>query len=111
MKKVFYWLPRILSILFIGFISLFALDVFGQPQWFLALLIHLIPSYVLIAVTIIAWKHDLIGALGFFCLALLYVWMVGLNRHWSWYVGISVPAALVGFFYLLSWRQKKRKSH
>jgi hypothetical protein len=111
MKKVFYWLPRILSILFIAYISMFALDVFEQPQWLLALLIHLIPSFILVILTIIAWKYDLVGALVFFCFAIFYICLVGLNRHWSWYVGISLPAALVGFFYLLSWRQKKRKNH
>jgi hypothetical protein len=108
MKKILYWIPRFLSILFIAFISLFALDVLGEPKWFLALLIHLIPSFILAFLTMIAWKYDLVGALVFFCSALFYVWMVGLGRPWSWYMGIAAPAALVGFFYLLSWRQKRK---
>lgn len=61
MGKFLYWLPRVLAIVFITFISMFALDVFGEPQWFLALLIHLIPSYVLIFLTFVAWKNELIG--------------------------------------------------
>lgn len=71
MKKILHWVPRILAILFIMFISVFALDVFKEPQWFFALLIHLIPSFILIALTAIAWKHEQIGgnlfaAVGFF---------------------------------------------
>lgn len=60
-KKILYQLPRGLSVLFIAFISMFALDVFGQPQWFLALLIHLIPSFILTALTVIAWKNERVG--------------------------------------------------
>jgi len=49
--RFFYWLPRILAMLFIGFLSLFALDVFipGQPLFSMigAFLIHLIPSFIL----------------------------------------------------------------
>jgi len=61
MKKFLYWLPRILAILFIFFISLFSLDALEQKQWFLALIIHLIPSCVLIIATAIAWKHEIVG--------------------------------------------------
>lgn len=57
----FHWLPRILAIAFIVFIGLFALDVFASPNWFVPLLIHLIPSYILIILTVIAWKHGRIG--------------------------------------------------
>jgi len=33
-KRVLYWTPRTLSIAFIAFLSLFALDVFGPGQGF-----------------------------------------------------------------------------
>lgn len=56
------WTPRVLSILLVLFISLFALDVFAEKDWLVALLIHLIPSYVLILLAIIAWKNALIGS-------------------------------------------------
>jgi hypothetical protein len=51
-KRILLWAPRALSILFIAFLSLFALDVFGEQVGFwrtvLALTMHLIPSVVLI---------------------------------------------------------------
>ncbi|MGQ0603506.1 MAG: DUF7670 domain-containing protein [Anaerolineales bacterium] len=48
MEKLLFWIPRILTILFAGFVSLFALDVFVEGYGFwetlLALLMHLIPT-------------------------------------------------------------------
>ena len=47
-KRVFHWSPRVLSILFALFLSIFALDVFSEGYAFaetiLALLMHLIPT-------------------------------------------------------------------
>ncbi len=52
MNRVLFWTPRILMILFIGFISLFALDSFAGNQSFPekigGFIIHLIPSAVLL---------------------------------------------------------------
>jgi len=55
-----YWLPRILCILAILFISLFALDSF-DPELSLykqlsGFLMHMIPSFILVALLIVAWK-------------------------------------------------------
>jgi len=109
--KTIHWLPRILSIAFVLFLSLFALDVFGEYsgwQAVLGFLIHLLPSFVLLAVILIAWKYDLVGAIAFLASAAFYVFMVGLDRPWSWYAGISGPAAVVGILFLLSWLQKRK---
>lgn len=93
MKIIFYWLPRILAILYTAFISLFALDVFGEPQWFLALVIHLIPSFVLILLTVVAWKHERIG--GFLFLAAGFA-MVSFFHSFT----IAAPAFAVGALFL-----------
>ena len=94
MKKVLYWTPRILSILFIAFISIFALDVFGKPQWFLALVIHLIPSFILIALTIIAWRHELLGGFAFIAIGLLLL----LSFRFELMI-ISIPAIIIGLLF------------
>lgn len=61
--KVLYWSPRVLAILAILFVSLFALDAFhpGKPltQQLADFLIHLIPSFVLLTVLLLAWKREL----------------------------------------------------
>ncbi len=57
-KKFLYWLPRILGILFALFISIFALDSFGEgipfPEAIVGFLIHLVPTYIMIVVLLIA---------------------------------------------------------
>jgi hypothetical protein len=61
------WVARVLCILAIAFLSLFALDVFsegvGLGQKIVAFLLHMIPSFVLIIILIIAWKHELVGGI------------------------------------------------
>ena len=67
--KLLYWPPRVLAILAILFVSLFALDAFqpGKPivQQFVHFFIHLIPSFVLLAVLLLAWKQELAGGIIF----------------------------------------------
>jgi hypothetical protein len=109
-NKLLYWSPRILSLLFVAFLSLFALDVVGQYQGLalvLALGMHLLIPIGLLVVVIAAWKWDLIGAVTFFAFALYYVWIVGLGRDWSWYASISLPAVIVGSLFLLNWLHKR----
>ena len=95
-KRALFWTPRALSVVFIAFLSLFALDVFdehlGLWQTLLALTMHLIPSFVLIAALVLAWRWEWIGAALYAGAGLLYVW---------WVVSMSrpMPAAmrLIGF--------------
>jgi len=93
MKKLIYWLPRILSIFFIIFISMFAFDVFETSRWFPALLIHLIPSFVLIALTIVAWKHARVGGFLFLLLGLLSIFYVQAI--------IAIPSIIIGIIFLI----------
>lgn len=104
-QKVIYWLPRVLSVLFIVFISLFALDVFNEGFSFnaiKALLIHLFPVYILIAVVIIAWKWEIIGGLIYFFLGIFYIIMMRHNFHISWALIISGPLFLTGLLFILN---------
>ncbi len=100
------WTPRVLAILFACFVSLFALDVFveGRP-WtgiLVALLIHLIPTYVLILVLVLAWRRPWIGALAYGALAVAYAILA--RRHETWILVISVPLLVVAGLFYWSWR-------
>jgi hypothetical protein len=65
--KVLLWTPRILCILAILFISLFALDSFSPDKTFwqntAAFLMNLLPSFVLLLILIVAWKWPLAGGI------------------------------------------------
>lgn len=111
-EKIIYWMPRILSIGFAIFLSLFSFDVFSEYSGLSAILpflIHLVPSFVLLGVALISWKYDWVGVFIFLGFAIFYVFAAGFDRPWSWYAFISGPSALVGIFFFLSWLQKSGK--
>ena len=66
-KQVLFWTPRVLCILFALFLCMFSLDVFEEGLGFwgtsLALMVHLIPVYIVIIALVIAWRWEWIGAM------------------------------------------------
>jgi len=115
--KFLLWLPRILSIIFIAFLALFSLDVFepGLKWWeiLVGLFMHNIPVFVLIGVLVIAWKHEIFGAITFGLAGLLYVFLT-VNRAglpwqlaFSWSLIIAGPAFLIGFLFMNNWCNKR----
>jgi len=114
MKKLLYWTPRILCILFAMFLSLFSFDVFNEGHGFLetilALFMHLIPVYIVLLVLAVAWRWEWVGAVLFIGMALFYLASTWGRFHWSAYVMISGTAALVGILFLINWiyREKLR---
>lgn len=104
--KVFFWLPRMLGIAFVIFISLFALDVFGEGYaWYEALLaffIHLVPTYISIVILMIAWKWPRVGALAYFGAGLFYIFFMT-DVDWLAIMLISGPLFLTGIFFILSY--------
>jgi hypothetical protein len=92
--------------MFAVFVSLFALDVFGEGYGFwktvLALLIHLIPTAIILFVLAIAWRWGLFGGILFIGLGVFYIlWMHGFP--WFTYLMISGPLFLVGVLFLVNW--------
>jgi hypothetical protein len=124
MKKsisLFHWIPRILCILAILFISVFALDSFNEGASFWeqisAFLIHLIPSFFLIIILIIAWKWELFGGILFMVIGLgLTPFVFNLNYQMNNSVMISlgivlmitIPFVAVGILFILSYYLKKK---
>ncbi len=115
LTRVLYWTPRILSILFILFISMFALDVFDGTsdawQIFVGLAIHLIPSYILIIIAVIAWHWEPAGVILYALLTSAYPLMVGSRAHWSVYLLMSGIPLLLAILFLLDWMYRTRGRH
>jgi len=118
-ERALFWAPRALSILFIAFLSLFALDVFGEGHGFwktlLALAIHLIPSFVLIGVLALAWRWEWIGAALYAAAGMLYVGTVlrnprlppGMKLNWA--LTIAGPAFLIAALFLANWVRRPKR--
>jgi hypothetical protein len=103
-KRLLYWSPRILGIIFAAFISLFTLDVFGEgysaAQTISALAMHLIPTAIILVMLVIAWRWERLGALLFLLLAVGYIASLQGRFHWSVYVVIAGPLLLIGGLFL-----------
>ena len=112
-NRMLFWVPRTLSMLFIAFISMFALDVFSENLGFwktlLALTIHLIPSLVLIGALAAAWRWEWIGAVMYAAAGTLYVVMVlpaGLlspSIKLQRIATIALPAFVIAALFLGNW--------
>ncbi|WP_031291952.1 DUF7670 domain-containing protein [Leptolyngbya sp. Heron Island J] len=106
-KRLLFWSPRGLCILFAIFLSLFALDVFSEGYGFgetiLALLIHLMPTYLVVISLAIAWRWEWIGSILFIALALFYLASSGGG---SWI--ISGPLFLIAILFLVNWMYRSR---
>jgi hypothetical protein len=109
-KAVLFWAPRILCLLFAVFISTFALDVFEGHHGFwnttLALLMHLIPTGILLIILAVSWRWEWVGVVVFPALGALYIVAFWGRFHWSVYVILSGSLFLLGALFLLSWRQR-----
>lgn len=122
-EKLFFWLPRVLCIAAILFISLFALDSFekGLTIWeqMTRLFMHLIPTFILITFLIIAWKWELAGGIIFTLAGLVmspFVFQLNHDRNQfsiaqslNVVLIITVPFIVVGVLFLISYFKKKRQ--
>jgi hypothetical protein len=117
----FRWIPRILCILAILFISMFALDSFepGQTIWqqLAAFAMHLIPSFILIAVLLLAWKWELTGGVIFLLIGIsLSPFIFSMNYHNNHSIWMSLgiillitfPFVVVGVLFIISHFVKRK---
>jgi hypothetical protein len=120
--SILHWAPRIICILAIMFISMFAADAFTSELTFLQQLgdffIHLIPSFILLGILIIAWKWELIGGVVFTAIGIvLSPFIFKLNYNMNHSVGMSLgiilmitfPFVVVGILFIISHFVKKKE--
>jgi len=108
--KILYWSPRILGLLIAIFVSIFALDVFGEGYSFwetiAALAMHLIPTLVILVVLVVAWRWEWVGGFLFVALGVLYITLFWEPSNLPAYLLISGPLFLDGILFLLDgWYQ------
>lgn len=125
MKKRFdflHWTPRIICILAILFISLFALDAFDPAltiwQQVGAFLMHMIPSFVLTALLVIAWKWEYIGGIIFTLIGVVFTPIIFMHNYkmnnsiemsMTVVIMITIPFIIVGILFIVNHFDKKRK--
>lgn len=106
-KRWVWWAPRVLSFAFAAFLSLFALDVFGEGRDALgtiaALAVHLVPVYVVLLTLWIAWKHEWAGTIVYAMLAVAYIVMANPRFPWQTLAAISGPLFVMSALFFASW--------
>ena len=112
--RIFQWIPRVLGILAILFVSMFALDSFepGMPllQQAEGFLIHMIPTLILGIFLFVAWKRELIGGIMFVIIGLgllPVIYMMNYQMNHSVWMSLSIvllinfPFIVVGILFIL----------
>lgn len=107
-----FWTPRILAVLFIGFIAIFALDVFSEDSTFsetiIALFVHLIPNYILIILLVISSKWPMIGGGLHIALGIGYIVMIWNNFEWGALI-IAIALFVIGGLFIAQWATDRVK--
>ena len=120
--KNFHWIPRILCILAILFVSLFAADSFDTNltwwQQISGFVLHLVPSFILVLALIIAWNKELLGGIVFIFLGFIFTPIVfSMNYKGNHSIGISLsviamvtfPFIIVGVLFLITYFRKRKE--
>lgn len=117
-NNLWYWLPRILAILAIGFVSLFALDAFNGNESLLIkvqhYVMHMIPSLILAGILALSWKWERLGGSIYILLgAGLIPFIYSLNHNRNGFstaqslnvvLLINLPFILVGILFWISYK-------
>jgi len=120
--KLLHWLPRIICIMAILFVSSFAADAFepGHFSWqqVTAFCIHLVPAFVLFALLILAWKRELIGGILFTIIGIVMSPVIFFDSYSTHYFSIaqciaiilvfSFPLIMAGILFVFDYRWRKK---
>jgi hypothetical protein len=121
--KILHWAPRIICIAAILFVSLFATDAFSHEkplgEQIFDFLMHMIPSFVLLLVLLIAWKRELLGGILLLIMGLglsPFVFIHNYRMNDSVWMSlfviliITIPFMLSGALFVLSYRMKRKQN-
>lgn len=119
--RLYHWLPRVICILAILFITLLSLNSYQYDSGFLAsigsLIKQLFPSLAFIAILIVAWRWELIGGIIFTTIGLMlspYIFIHNYNANLSFWRSllaillIILPFVIIGVLFIVSFFQKKK---
>lgn len=111
-RRLVIWSPRVLVMVFAAFVSLFALDVFAEGYGFwetlVALVMHMVPTVIVLVPLIFAWRWPWIGGVLYLGLAAYYVVMTHGRFEWVTYAIMVAPLLLISILFWIQWGLRKR---
>ena len=103
-KKITFWLPRGLTILYALFLALFSLDVFtgdlSLAQKIIGFFAHNIPSFSLIIILLATWKKSLTASILLFVTLVVFTVVFGLYKHIMSFLVVAGPLMFSAILYL-----------
>ena len=107
------WWARSITIVYAAFISIFSMDVFsegyGVMNTAVALFMHLLPTFLILLILILAWRREWIGGVAFLILGVFYVYYSSGKIDWTGIAMIGIPLFFLSILYFVGWFQRKRK--
>ena len=76
----------------------------------LALLIHLVPTWIVLAILVVSWRWEWVGAVLYTAAGAFYAHFALLRHHPNWIPPIAVPLLVVAALFLWNWL-KRRELH
>ena len=106
MKKIIYYLPRVLSIIIVAFFAMFILEGFGPDFGWQDSVMHLIIALIALGATILAWKKPKIGGWIFIIFGLWYFKGIMANE---WLISLLIGGIplITGILFLIDGFKKK----
>jgi len=90
---------------------MFSLDVFSEYsglELLLAFFMHMIPSFILIALLVVSWKWEKIGGWIFIAFGIAFTIFNNTYKEPIGFLIISLPIFLVGILFLLSHKYNRK---
>ena len=110
-KNKWHLAATILGILYAVALLVFAADVFNDDQnitqTFYDILLHLLPTAVILLIVFVAYNRPLIGAIIYLVLGLMYIITGWARMHWSAHILIAGPLLLLSALYITAWKSNK----
>lgn len=111
LRKILTWTPRILMILFIGFLSLFSLDVFSEDwsiqEKIVGFFMHNLPALILLLLLIVSWKREKIGGIIFLIMGICFFFAFDAYESIPAFFFVSFPLLLIGGMMLVGSHYKE----
>lgn len=102
-QAILRWSPRVFAIIYAVFISLFALDAWGTGAGFweelAAFIVHLMPTYFVLAALVVAWRQPKLGGILFIILATVFGVVFGRGEPAALLLMALAPTA-IGLMFL-----------
>jgi hypothetical protein len=99
------------GILYAFALLVFAADVFSKAQsvsqTFIDLVLHCIPTVIVLLLVVIAHQRPLMGSIIFAVNGIVYIITGWANLHWTAHVLIAGPLLVLSALYITAWKSSK----